>query len=249
MTVTLGSLTFQSLQAQPYGYSEVDTVAGLAPRRWNVEGLVRPADWLTLLGIFESWRNSRKADDDTLTTLAVGSTVSFSGTAAGKSWSNVACWFTAPPTGDAAGAYISVGFELIDATEALEALKREQERSVEAEDYEASINGTYTVGGVTLTLLENPDGYGWGPEGERTASGSMVLNGPIGVIRAKKLNGYTDEAGWSALQTWYEAIALTQPVTGEWYPIRPPEMSRRRVLVNGAMVTRCTIDLELWRVP
>lgn len=249
MTVTLGSLTFQSLQAQPYGYSEVDTVAGLAPRRWSIEGLLKPSDWLTLLGIFEAWRDSRKGDQDTLSSLAVGATVNFSGTAAGKTWSNVACWFTSAPSGDAAGAYISASFELIDATQALEALKREQERSVEAEDVEAAINGTYTVGGVTLTLLENPDGYGWYPEGERSASGTMVLSGPIGVIRSKKLNGYTDETGWSDLRTWYEAKALTYPTSGDWYPIKPPEMTRRRVLVNGAITTRCVIDIELWQVP
>jgi hypothetical protein len=249
MTVTLESLTFRNLQAQPYGYAEVDVTAGLAPRRWTIQGLLTPAEWLALLGIFETWRDNRLGDDATLTTYVTGATVSFSGTSVGKSWSSVACWFTSSPAGDAAGAFVSASFDLVDANEALAALKREEERALEAEDYETSVNGTYTVGGVTLTLLENADGYGWGPEGERTASGTLVLSGPIGVIRAKKLNGYTNESGWAALRSWYESMAQQQPSTGVWYPVRPPEMTRRRVLVNGALTVRCVVDMELWEVP
>jgi hypothetical protein len=249
MAVTLETLSIDRLQAQPLGYAESDTTTGLAPRQWNVEGLVRPADWLSLLSIFETWRDARKADADTAVSLSTGTTVNFSGSFAGTSWSNVACWFTSSPSGEAAGAFIRVSFGLIDASQALDALKRQLSRELEAEDAEANIHGTFNLGGTTLTLLDQPDGYEGGPQLERTAAGGIVVNGPLGVVEVKRLNGYTTEAGWTAIKAWYKAAVITAPSSGSYYPASAPTMQRRQVTTSsGTKTTRCIVSIDLWGI-
>jgi hypothetical protein len=249
MAVTLGALTLSHLQAQPFGYAELDTSTGLAPRQWQVQGLVRPAEWLSLLGIFEAWRDARKAESDTSVSLATGTTVAFSGSAAGLSWSNVGCWFTGAPSGEAVGAYIRVSFQLIDATQSLDALKRQLVRELEAEDASSNLHGTFSLGGTTLTLLEQPDAYEGGPQLERTAAGGILVNGPMGVVEVKRINGYTTEAGWTAIQSWYEGIVATTPTSGSYYPANAPTMQRRLVTTSsGTKTTRCIVSVDLWKV-
>lgn len=249
MAVTLGTLTISDLQAQPFGYSEVDITGGLAPRQWGIEGLVRPADWLSLLGIFETWSDARKADADTAVSLAVGATVNFSGSAAGKTWSNVACWFTNAPSGEAVGSYIRASFGLIDANQSLDAFKRQLTRDLENEDAESNIHGTFTLGSTTLTLLQQPDGYEGGPELGITASGSILINGPLRVVEVKRLNGYTTEAGWSAIRSWYTSTVASTPASGSYYPAGVPTMQRRQVTTGaGIKTTRCVVSIDLWKV-
>jgi hypothetical protein len=246
MAVTIGTLTVSHLRAQPLGYSETDTIKGLVARRWSVEGLVRPSEWLALLQIFESWRQARREDPDSLVALSTGSTVAFSGSAAGYSWSNVPCWFTAAPAGEAIGAYIGISVELVDAAQQLAAWVRQQEQQVEIEEDSRPAYGTITLGQATLTLTEQPDGYAEGPALQRTASGKTWINGPLGVIKAKRITGYTTTSGWTALRQWYEGITSTAPIQGQYYPVQPPTMTKEIVLVDGIKTTRCVVQLELW---
>ncbi len=251
MAVTLGTLTISDLQAQPFGYSEVDITGGLAPRQWGIEGLVRPADWLSLLGIFEAWTDARKADADTAVSLAVGATVNFSGSAAGKTWSNVACWFTNAPSGEAVGSYIRASFGLIDANQSLDAFKRQLTRDLENEDAESNIHGTFTLGSTTLTLLQQPDGFEGGPQLDRTASGNVYINGPLVAVAVKRINGYTTESGWQAIRSsWYPTTVASTPVSGSYYPANTPTMQRRQITTpNGTKTTRCIVSVDLWIVP
>lgn len=249
MAVTLETLTLSDLQAQPYGYSEIDVTAGLAARQWTVDGLVRPAGWLELLSIFDAWRDTRKNDGDTTVTLSTGTTVAFSGTAAGKTWSHVPCWFTSAPSGEAVGAFIHVRFGLIDAAQSVDALKQQLARDLEAGDTETDIHGTYSIGGTTLTLLEQPDGYEGGPQLERTATGSVYINGPRVAVEVKRINGYTTEAGWQAIRSWYATTLATTPASGSYFPATEPTMQRRQVTTSsGIKTTRCIVGIDLWKV-
>lgn len=247
MTVTIETLTISSLRAQPLGYEEYDAMSGRVARRWSVEGLVKPSEWLSLLNIFETWKAARLQDSDTLLTLTTGSTVSFSGSALGYSWSGTPCWFNAAPQAEVVGGYVGVSFVLVDANQYLTALIREQEISVEVADSDRA-NGTYSLGTTVLTLLEQPDGYAAGPQLERAASGATFVQGPYRAVRSKRINGYTTESGWSDIRTWYEAIALTAPSKGDFYPAGPPTMQREVLITAGVRSTRCVVSIELVEV-
>lgn len=246
MTVTLGSLTIADLQAQPLGYSESDTVNGLVARRWAVQGLVKPAAWLSVLSTFEGWYASRINDADSLVSLTTGTTVTFSGSALGYSWSNVACWFTGAPEAEVNGSYVSVAFELVDATQQLAVWVRQQETEQETAEESTPDYGTITLGSATLTLTAQPDAYAEGPQLQRTAAGGVWINGPLGVVKSKTITGYTDATGWAAVQSWYETTCLASPTTGGLYPSQPPSMTKEIVLVDGVKTTRCVVSLELW---
>lgn len=248
MAVTLNTLTVTALRAQPLGYDDTDTINGLVARRWRVEGLLRPSEWLTLLEIFDTWQAARKDDPDALVSLDVGTTVAFSGSALGYSWSNVACWFASPPEAEAVGAYVGASFELLDAEQMLAVWIRQQESARESEEDAQPNYGTLTLGTATLTLTEQPDGYAEGPQLQRSAAGGVVVNGALGAIRAKRITGYTTAAGWQGVQSWYEATAQALPVSGSYYPAQPPSMTQEIVLVNGVKTTRYVVTLELWEV-
>lgn len=248
MSVTIGNLTVSLLRAQPVGYDETDIVNGLVARRWTVDGLLKPSEWLSLLTIFENWRNNRIKDQDTRVSLTVGTTVTFSGSALGYSWTNVACWFASAPQGEASGSYVAASFELIDAQQALAVLVRQREIEVEVTDDTTVNYGTYTLGSATLTLTEQPDGYAEGPQLQRAASGNLLVNGPLKSVKAKRIAGYTTLTGWNAVRSWYETITNRSPITGEYYPASPPEMSQEIVVKDGVKTTRYNVTVELWEV-
>lgn len=248
MAVTLGTLTVSALRAQPLGYDETDVVNGLVARRWAIEGLLRPAEWLDLLSIFETWQAERLTDQDTLVSLTVGTTVSFSGSALGYSWTDVACWFAAAPAAEVVGAYIGASFELIDAEQQLAVLLRQRETETETETAVTPDYGTITLGDVTLTLTAQPDGYAGPPTLERTAAGGVVIKGPLGVVHTKRVEGYTDATGWGQFQDWYEAAVQATPTAGDYYPAGEPTMSKEMIVVGGVLTTRYNISIELWEV-
>lgn len=248
MSVTVGSLTIAALRAQPYGYEETDTVSGLVAQKWSVDGLLTPEEWLLLLDQFDQWWNARLLDADTLVSGVVGTTISFSGSANGKEWTDVACWFSGAPQGTQAGAYIAASFELIDATQALAVLLRQQEVSQEISDGAELDNGTITLGETTITLLQQPDGYANGPQLAKSAVGGIVVSGPLGVTKIKEVNGWTTEEGWIDLQGWYEEIVASNPVAGELFPIGELSMQREAAVVAGVKTTRCVVTINLWEV-
>lgn len=258
MSVTISfageSLELTRLQAQPFGY-EGNSIDGLTYRAWNVTGHVMTEDWLKLLSIYESWRLLRFEEQATRVTRDVGTTVSFSGKSFGLEWTNVECWFSEPPSLDGEGfTWLSAGFAVIDAAGYLAVQEREEEQEGEQDSDAVADNGKWRVEceasdeETELTLLENPDGWAVGPELSRTAVGSVIVQGPLDAIENKRINGYTDEAGWQVVRCWYEDITSRFPIQGEWYPSSPPAMSRSVIRKDGADVTRCTITYELWKV-
>ena len=127
MTLTIGAFSTNALTAQPFGY-EGDARQGLTARKWTVAGLVTKAQWASLLSVYDTWRDLRITDSDTLLSGSVGNTVSFTGTGFGQTWTAISCWFTAPPSATPAGVYLDASCELVDATQALAVLLREQEK-------------------------------------------------------------------------------------------------------------------------
>lgn len=248
MSVTVGSLTIDALRAQPYGYEETDTISGLVARKWTVDGLLTPDEWLSLLAEFDGWWGARVLDADTSISGVIGSTISFSGASNGQQWTDVACWFTSAPQGTQAGAYIAASFELIDATQALAVLLKQQQTNQEVSDSGELENGTITLGTTVITLLQQPDGYVNGPQLEKTAVGGILVSGPLGVTRTKQVNGWTTEDGWTQLKSWYETIVASSPISGDLYPIGEISMEREAAVIDGIKTTRCVVSLTLWEV-
>lgn len=244
MSITVGSLTITRFQELPFTHSG-DSLTGQTARRWPIKALLTPAEWLTLNGIYTTWRTARLADPDTMVSLAVGSTVATSGSIWGMSWSNVATWFSAPPVPSAAGDWVSVAFELVDAAQQLAVMLRGQAISTEVQDNESTY-GTYTLGTVALNLTGALESYEDGPTVEMGATGTHVIKGPLVASRLRKVQGWTHTAGAGAtVRSWYESQVASRPAAGSWWPISPPQIEQAPVIVSGARVTRYLIGVDL----
>jgi hypothetical protein len=247
MSITVGGLTIRALQQVPFAHVG-DALTGRTARSWPVQCVLSPADWLTLDGIYATWRAARIADPDTMVSLSVGSTVACSGTVRGMTWNNVAAWFTSPPQPTALGAMVGVSFELVDAAQQLAILTREDEIAQSIEDNESTF-GTYSLGGVTLQLTAQPDGHEDGPSLELAGTGTHVIRGPLVATRVKRLQGWTNTAGAGAtIRTWYESAIAAVPAAASWFPIAPPVIDQTPVIVAGARVTRTLVSVDLAQV-
>jgi hypothetical protein len=245
MAVTLGSLTIDRLQAQPCGWSETDVQAGLAARRWSVVGRVRSAQWLAIWDAFDAWRATRMTDAPTMASLATGTTVTFSGSSYGKSWTNVPCWFTAAPQGEAVGVFIRVSFELVAAADQLAVMLRQQELSRLEDAALLPAYGTYSLGGVTLTLLEEPDGFEDVPSMALAATGTSYVQGARAASQVKRIQGWCAPSNKSTLLTWFANAIQARPTAGSWFPASDPQFSQDRILVNGAVVERLIVTITM----
>ncbi|MFZ9061272.1 MAG: hypothetical protein ACO218_08630 [Steroidobacteraceae bacterium] len=247
MSITVGGLTIRALKGLPFAHSG-DSLSGRTARRWPVDCILSPADWLTLDGIYTTWRTARLADQDTMVSLAVGSTVSTSGQIWGLSWSNVPAWFSSPPIPTAAGAMVGVSFELVDATQQLAVMLREQEIGTQVADNDSTY-GTLSVGGLTLNLTAEAPGFDGGPSMELAATGTHVIRGPLLATKVRRVQGWTHTAAADdTIRAWFESTIATTPAVGDWFPVSPPQVEQTPVIVNGARVTRFTISLELRQV-
>lgn len=248
MSVTIGSVTFPNLTAQPFGYDEVDTRAGQTARKWSISGLMTPLEWLDLLAEYNTWRDLRILEDPVLENPVVGTTVLFSGTGAGgELWSNIPCWFSVAPSGEQAGIYILASVEVVDAAEALEVVVRQQENE-EATSEDNPDLGTVNIGGAVLTLLKPMETYAQGPQLEFTTTGVHYLTGPLAVYKIRDIEGTTDATGWGLVQAWYESQIVAVPLTGSWFPISPPSASARNKLVSGVTTVEYTVSIQLGQV-
>lgn len=245
MTITLGTFTFNTLTAQPFGYAETDTQAGLTARRWRIAGLCTPAEWQDLLDTYDAWQSDRKEDEDSLKSGVIGTTVSLTANANGIVWTSVACWFTNAPSGEQAGAYISVDAEVVDAIQALEVLLYQEEKNKQRSEALLPDLGTVTVGTTVLTLLKPMETYENSPQVALTAAGSHYISGPLTASRIRDIEGTCDTTGWEDLLAWFEAIVQTTPSAGTWYPAAPPTATAEAIIDLGVKTTRYTVNLRL----
>jgi len=112
MTITIGGFTCQTLTAQPFGY-EGEARTGLTARTFQISGLLTPAQWQSLVSVYNTWRDTRITDADTLSSASVGTTVALTINANGLSVTALACWFADAPSGEQAGAYINASLTLV----------------------------------------------------------------------------------------------------------------------------------------
>jgi hypothetical protein len=247
MSITVGSLTIKALRDVPFAH-DGDALSGRTVRKFPVSAILTPADWLTLNGIYTTWRTARLADPDTMVSLAIGSTVNTSGTIWGMTWTNVATWFSAPPVPTSVGAMVGVTFELVDATQQLAVMLREQEIGTQVADNDSTY-GTLVIGTLTLNLTAEAPGFEDGPTMELAGTGTHVIRGPLMATKVRRVEGWTNVAGADdTIRAWYETAITTTPAVNDWFPVSPPEVEQVPVIVAGVRVTRFLISLELRQV-
>jgi hypothetical protein len=248
MTVTIGAFSCSALTAQPFGYDETDTRAGLTARKWILSGLLTKTQWSSLLTVYNNWRNLRINDEDTLKSRVVGSTVSLTANANNITWTSIPCWFIAAPNGDQAGAYVSVTAEVVDAAEALQVLLAQEEKRQENEEALRPDLGTLTIGTTVLELLKPKETFDNIPQVQLTAAGNHYISGPLRASRLYDAEGETTSTGWTSLLSWYEAIVQTTPAVGTWYPYTAPTASARAEIQAGVKTTIYTASLQLIQI-
>ncbi len=243
MTLTIGAFSTNALTAQPYGY-EGDARQGLTARKWTISGLVTKAQWTSLISVYDTWRDTRITDADTLLSGTVGTTVSFTGTGFGQSWTAVSCWFTAPPSATPAGVYLDASVELVDAAQALQVLLRAEEKQRQASEALIPSFSTITLGTVTVTPLAPPDGYIDTPQPQLSAGGRHFITGPLGATATRRIRAHVSTSDYSTLRTWFETQTATDPAAGTWYPISFPTPTAEVIITGGAKSTRYTVEIE-----
>lgn len=247
MAITIGSTSFPTLTAQPFGYEETNTRAGQTARKWLITGLLKPTEWLSLLSTYDTWRNTRINNEPTETSGVVGTTIAFSGNGPGtQTWTSIACWFITAPQAEQSGRYLSASVELVDANQALAVLLKTQEQGEASESLPDF--GTITIGGVVLTLLKPVNTYAQGPQVELTASGVHYVTGSLVAVLIKDVEGTTTASGWAQIQSWYESIVASVPAAGSLFPTSPPSASAENKVVGGVTTAVYTVSLQLTRV-
>lgn len=244
MSVTIGTATFPNLTAQPFGYEETDTRAGQTARKWILNGLLKPSEWLSLLSVYEEWRDDRINDQPTEVSGVIGTTTAFSGVGpGGQSWSSIPCWFSSAPAATQSGAYLSVSLELVDANQALVISLKNKENSAIQEDRPDL--GTITIGSTSLTLLKPVDAYAASPSMELTATGNHYIQGALAPYKIKDIEGTTDLAGWNSIREWYETQISAVPLAGSYFPITAPTATAANKIVGGVKVVQYTVSIQL----
>lgn len=243
MSISIGAFTTTKLLAQPYGYQETTTSDGLTARAWTVSGLLTPAEWQSLVSVYNNWRDARIQDPDSVAANSIGTTVSVTASANGISASGLACWFTSAPSGEQAGRYIQASVSLVDAAQALQVELRRREKGKSAEDRPAL--GTFTLGGCTLTLLRPPVTYQDVPQLALTAAGTSYVTGPLTATKVYALEGETNAAGWAALQTWFETTVSTTPAAGAYFPVQAPTATATNDVVNGLKIITYIVTISV----
>lgn len=245
MGVTIDELELSRLVVLPLAWDEVNVRNGIVAREWEFDGLLSAADAAAVQDLFANWAATR-AGEAGPSTGEIGTTVAFSGAAAGITWEEVPCWFSAAPTTPRIGGKYRCNFRLVDAEQAVAAEMAQLERAADEElDY-----GTFTIAGVELTLLEQPEGFSNGPSVDLSAAGTDVITGPLAVRDLLQIRGYTTDAtAWTTIKTWYRSRVSTRLMApGTWYPVSPPAMQMERRAEGGEPTVRYLIDVDLRRI-
>jgi len=248
-TVTVGGFTATYLDANitavPYGY-EGEARFGLTARTWAVKAVLTKTQETTLIGVYNTWRNTRITDEDTATSGVVGTTVAFTLTGdVGNPVTALPCWFADAPSSEPAGPWRLVSFRMVDAAQALAVLLKQQEN----QDAQQPDLGTLTLGSAVITLTAPMETYQDQPEAALLATGSHYLTGVPGFTKVRNVQGYvTGSASWTALQTWYESTVNATPAAGAWFPTTPPTSTAEVKVVAGVKSTRYNVSLSLVRL-
>lgn len=242
MTVTLGTFTCMALTAQPFGY-EGDARNGLTARTFKISGLLTSSQWQALISEYNTWRNTRLTDADTLSSASVGTTVTLSiSSANGLSISSLACWFVEAPSGEQAGAFINASATLVDAAQGLQVVLREREKSQQNSDASLPNLGTVSIGGASIALTRPMDTLADLPSIGMTAAGKTLISGSMVPHEARQIEGYIVSGSYEGLVLWAKTAAST---TSDWIPTSAPSASAEAIIVNGVKSTRVTVQISV----
>ena len=244
MTLTIGTFSCNALTAQPFGY-EGDARTGLTARSFRIAGLLTSNQWATLLSEYNTWRNLRLTDADTLSS---GSVVNLSVNANGLSVSNLNCWFTEAPSGEQAGSYISASCTLVDASQALAVLLREQEKQRQSTESTVPSLGTVTLGSAVVTLTKPMDTRQDGPSVALTAAGTSYITGALAAHKVRQIEGYISSGTYDDLLSWFDTTIAAVPAASSWFPISPPTASAEVIISGGVKTTRTSVSLTALQI-
>jgi len=248
MTITIGTFTCNALTAQPFGY-EGEARNGLTARTFQVAGLLTPTQWQALVTEYNTWRNLRIADEDTLSSGGVGTTINLTVTPAnGLSVTNLQCWFAEPPSGDQAGAYISARVVMVDAAQALAVLLRTEEKNRQRTEALVPSLGTLTFGYVVITLTKPADTRQDGPQVAFTATGNSYITGPLKSHKIRQIEGYISSGTYANLLSWYDSTITSVPATGDWFPIAAPTATAEVIIDGGVKSTRYNVTMTVLEI-
>lgn len=252
MTITIGAFTCQTLTAQPFGY-EGEARSGLTARTFAISGLLTPAQWQSLVSVYNTWRDTRITDADTLSSGVVGTTTALTINANGLSVTALACWFAEAPTSEQAGAYISATVVLVDAAQALQVLLREQEKSRQSTEANTPNLGTITftrVSGVSpiVTLTAPMDTRQDGPTVALTATGTSYVTGPLIAHKVRNVEGYISTGSFDNLLAWYDETIVAIPAATSYFPITAPAATAEVIITAGVKATRYNVTLTVLQI-
>lgn len=249
MTVTIGTFSCNALTAQPFEY-EGDARTGLTSRTFRISGLLTPAQWKALVTEYDTWRNLRITDADTLLSGVVGTTVSLTITDTnGLSVTSLPCWFAEAPSGPQVGAYVSASCVLVDAAQALAVLLRSTEKSRQNQEATAKPNlgtitftrasGTSPVVTLTAPAKTRQDG----PSVALTSTGTSYITGPLTSHRVRQIEGYLSTGTDDDLLAWYDETVAAVPSPTSWFPTEPPRFTAEGIISGGVKSTRYNVSL------
>lgn len=249
MTITIGSFSCSQLAAQPFGY-EGDPRQGLTARTFRVSGLLTAAQWQSLISVYNTWRDARIQDEDTIASESVGTTVSLTITSTnGLTVTNLPCWFAEPPSGDQAGPYINASAVLVDAAQALAVLLRAEEKNKQREDAEVTLDiGTLTFGITTIKLTAPAKTRRDGPQVALTATGASYVTGPLVAHNVRQVQGYIIDGTYNGLLDWYDTTISSVPSKGTWFPVEPPSATAEPIVEDGVKSTRYNVQMTVLEI-
>ena len=252
MTITIGAFTCQTLTAQPFGY-EGDARTGLTARTFQISGLLTPTQWQSLVSVYNTWRDTRITDADTLSSGVVGTTVALTINANGLSVTALACWFAEAPNGEQAGAYINASLTLVDSAQALAVLLREEEKARQSTEALIPSLGTITftrASGVSpiVTLTAPMDTRQDGPTVALTATGTSYVTGPLVAHKIRNVEGFISTGSFDNLLSWYDETVAAIPAATSYFPITAPSATAEVIITGGVKATRYSVTLTVLQI-
>lgn len=244
-TVTIGSFTTSRLTAQPFGY-EGTARDGLTARTFRITGLLTAAEWTSLVEVYNTWRDLRIADPDTLESGTVGTTISLTlASINGLSVSSLACWFAEPPSGEQVGTYVQASAILVDANQALAVVLRQREKQQNAEKPNL---GTVTLGSAVVTLTKPMDTRRDGPSVALTAAGTSYITGPLKAHKIRQIEGWISTGTYDDLLSWYDTTISSVPAVSSWFPVSEPSATVEIDVTGGIKSTRYNITITALQI-
>lgn len=249
ITISYGgsSFTYPNLAEHPLTFDATDAQRGQVAEGLSASGLLLADQADSLLVLWRAWNSARLPEDAPELTGTVGSTVAVSGRGPGFDWSTPrACWFSDAPSITQVGIFSRVSVSVVDATQALAVILRQQEE--QAEQTNPLNLGTLALGGATINLTARPDTFDGLPQLQLNPAAAHVISGPLALQELREVEGWVTAAHLTLLETWVKTTIATTPAANSWFPTswtRPTAVMRAN---GGALALTYDVGLTLVKV-